>query len=396
MKFSFFYHSLVSDWNHGNAHFLRGIVSELMDRGHEVNVYEPADGWSRSNLLHDHGEAAIEQFHQVYPQLSTHYYQLEKLDLAQVADDSDVIVVHEWNEPWLVNGLGELRNRAQREGTTSDFRLLFHDTHHRAVSDAAWLKRFRLDHYDGVLAFGDVLREVYQSHGWSDCVWTWHEAADTRVFYPRKPNEHFPRGDIAWIGNWGDNERSHELETFLFEPVRRLSLSCHVYGVRYPADVLKTLSQNGVEYGNWLPNFRAPEVFANHSVTVHIPRRFYTEVLPGIPTIRPFEAMACGIPLICAPWSDCEHLFSAGEDYLVAHDSEHMQTHLQQILNDHDFADHMARHALTTIRQHHTCGHRVEQLLHILKSIDAPGLSSRSPEKNLSQQPTDIRSSSHA
>lgn len=55
MKFTFFYHSLVSDWNHGNAHFLRGVVSELISRGHQVQVFEPVDGWSRDNLLADHG-----------------------------------------------------------------------------------------------------------------------------------------------------------------------------------------------------------------------------------------------------------------------------------------------------------------------------------------------------
>ena len=392
MKFSFFYHYLVSDWNHGNAHFLRGVVSELMDRGHDVAVYEPADGWSRSNLLHDHGETAIEQFHRIYPHLSTHYYQRETLDLAHVADDSDVIFVHEWNEPWLVNGLGELHNRAKREGANSNFSLLFHDTHHRAVSDAGWIRRFRLDYYDGVLAFGEVLRKVYQSHGWNDYVWTLHEAADTSVFYPHRPNEDHPRGDVAWIGNWGDDERSHELESYLFKPIRKLSLSCHIYGVRYPADILETLRRNGVEYGNWLPNFQAPEVFANHSVTVHIPRRLYADVLPGIPTIRPFEAMACGIPLICAPWVDSEQLFSAGDDYLIAHNSEQMQTCLRQVLNDREFADHMARQALSTVRRHHTCGHRVEQLLHILASNDLAGLCAVRPVKDkLSEQATNIR-----
>jgi spore maturation protein CgeB len=50
MKFVLFYHSILSDWNHGNAHFLRGIASELVERGHQVVVYEPADGWSLSNL----------------------------------------------------------------------------------------------------------------------------------------------------------------------------------------------------------------------------------------------------------------------------------------------------------------------------------------------------------
>ena len=46
-----FCHSLVSDWNHGNAHFLRGVVSDLIARGHSVCVYEPRDAWSVVNLI---------------------------------------------------------------------------------------------------------------------------------------------------------------------------------------------------------------------------------------------------------------------------------------------------------------------------------------------------------
>jgi spore maturation protein CgeB len=62
MKFALFYHSLVSDWNHGNAHFLRGVTSELLARGHQVNVYEPADAWSVQNLLAQEGPDAIARF----------------------------------------------------------------------------------------------------------------------------------------------------------------------------------------------------------------------------------------------------------------------------------------------------------------------------------------------
>src|SRR5690606_40241082 len=64
VNIAMFYHSLVSDWNHGNAHFLRGIVSELISRGHEVTVYEPVNAWSRWNLVERHGPGPIEQFHQ--------------------------------------------------------------------------------------------------------------------------------------------------------------------------------------------------------------------------------------------------------------------------------------------------------------------------------------------
>lgn len=368
MKFSLFYHSLVSDWNHGNAHFLRGIVSELIALGHEVLVFEPEDSWSKTNLLQDHGVKAIEEFHEYYPELHSISYRQNTLDLPEITATSDVVIVHEWNEPWLVNELGRLRDAAQ-SGREGKFCLLFHDTHHRAVSDEEWLKRFRLDAYDGVLAFGEILSDVYRRHGWHNHVWTWHEAADIRMFYPRKPDPALPSGDVVWVGNWGDDERTAELETFLFGPVRDLGLSCQIHGVRYPQEVLARLARDGVEYMGWLPNYRAAEVFANHAVTVHVPRRYYAENLPGIPTIRPFEVMACGLPLICAPWQDSENLFTPGSDYLVAENGEQMRTHLRQIINDPAFAKEVSARALETIRSRHTCGHRVAQLMAIIESL---------------------------
>jgi len=53
MKIVYFTHSLDSCWNHGNAHFLRGVLDDLITRGHEVQVFEPHDAWSRANLVAD-------------------------------------------------------------------------------------------------------------------------------------------------------------------------------------------------------------------------------------------------------------------------------------------------------------------------------------------------------
>src|SRR6202044_2340210 len=97
---------------------------------------------------------------------------------------------------------------------------------------------------------------------------------------------------------------------------------------RYPDTALRDLSAAGAHYRGWLPNAKAPAVFARHALTVHVPRRAYATQLPGIPTIRVFEALACGIPLICAPWSDSESLFRPGQDYLVAPTSAAMRSEM--------------------------------------------------------------------
>lgn len=377
MKFVLFYHSLVSDWNHGNAHFLRGIVSELLARGHRVDVYEPRDGWSRQQLEKEHGHKAVEEFQRHFPQLRSQLYDLHTLDLEEALDQADVALVHEWNAPALVAGVG-------RHAPTG-CRVLFHDTHHRSVSAPEEMARYPLDHYDGVLAFGEAVRQQYLRLGWSRDAWTWHEAADARVFRPQPPGT--PDGDLVWIGNWGDEERSRELDEFLIQPVRRLGLSARVHGVRYPEQALDALARAGIDYRGWLPNYRAPEVFARFRVTAHVPRRPYVRALPGIPTIRVFEALACGIPLVCAHWPDAEGLFTPGRDYLVAATGEEMQRHLHDVVNDPALASHLAEHGLRTIRSRHTCAHRVDELLSILAALGAPAL--RTPATQ------EVRSMSH-
>ncbi|WP_374471863.1 glycosyltransferase [Phenylobacterium sp.] len=354
MKVVYFTHSLASCWNHGNAHFLRGVLRDLIRRGHEVEVFEPIDSWSLQNLLADHGQAGLAAYHQAYPELDSTTFDTA-FEVERALDGADLVVVHEWNDPALVARIGKARAAGGR------FTLLFHDTHHRAVSDPDAIRAFDLSGYDGVLAFGETLAEVYRRWGWDGRVFVWHEAADTALFHP--PAEEGTRKGLVWIGNWGDGERTAELEQFLMAPAHGAGLPLTIYGVRYPDEARAMLARYGVDYRGWLPNARAPEVFARHLATVHVPRRFYVEVLPGIPTIRIFEALACGIPLVSAPWSDSESLFRPGEDFLFARDGEQMERHLRDLTNDPDLRANLVRSGLETIRARHTCAHRVDELL---------------------------------
>jgi len=221
-----------------------------------------------------------------------------------------------------------------------------------------------------VLAFGQALADIYRAWGWGDRVFVWHEAADISLFHP--PTIERPRAGAVWIGNWGDGERTAELEAFLFAPTAALNLPLDVYGVRYPEPALAMLARHGARYRGWLPNAEAPGVFARHKMTVHVPRRFYATALPGIPTIRVFEALACGIPLVSASWRDAEALFTPGEDFLVAQDGAEMQRHLATLDADPARAAALAAHGLATIRARHSCAHRVGELLGILNRLDTP------------------------
>jgi len=365
MKVAYFTHSLASCWNHGNAHFLRGVVRELKSRGHDVRVFEPAGSWSLANLLAEHGREGLAAYAAAYPDLSSETYG-EAFDLSAALDGADLVIVHEWTDPQLVGAIGELRSRG------APFTLLFHDTHHRAVSDPDAIRTFDLSAYDGVLAFGEALSEVYRRWGWGRRAYVWHEAADTALFQP--PAAEPPRQGLVWIGNWGDGERSAELERFLLRPAQAAGLPLDVHGVRYPPEAAALLARHGASYRGWLPNALAPQVFARHLATVHVPRRYYVKTLPGIPTIRVFEALACGAPLLSAPWDDAEHLFRPGVDFLFARNAEAMTRAMRAIRDDPELRASLARSGLETIRARHTCAHRAAELLGIVAELQPPAL----------------------
>lgn len=362
MRIVMFYHSLVSDWNHGNAHFLRGIARELQHQGHDLTLYEPRAGWSVTNLLTECGPAALDDFRRAYPGLTSTAYTPGGLDLDAALDGADLVIVHEWNPHGLVARIGEHRLRRGR------YRLLFHDTHHRCVTDPAAMAAYDLTAYDGVLAFGEAVRRRYLDQRWATAAWTWHEAADARHFRPQPEPTRYD-GDLVWIGNWGDDERTAELHEFLLEPVRQLGLRAKVFGVRYPDAALRALERAGIEYGGFLPNHRVPRTLSRYRLTVHVPRRPYAAALPGIPTIRVFEALACGVPLASAPWQDTEHLFETGRDYLLAHNTHEMVETLDQLLRSPDRRAALSQNGRTTILERHTCAHRANELMSICREM---------------------------
>jgi spore maturation protein CgeB len=99
-----------------------------------------------------------------------------------------------------------------------------------------------------------------------------------------------------------------------------------------------------------------------------VPRQQYAQLMPGIPTIRVFEALACGIPLVSAPWLDLEELFRAG-DYTTVNSCDEMAGAVTHLLESPDDAAELAARGLETVLQRHTCAHRASQLSEIFQEV---------------------------
>jgi spore maturation protein CgeB len=358
-RFALFYQSLVSDWNHGNAHFLRGLMRALQARGHSTVCFEQSDNWSLTNLL-TVNPGAVAQFAAQFPDLRFEMYDPWDVEafLRERLANADVALVNEWNEPAVIRLIGRL---CQQLRVTA----LFHDTHYRVVLDDGYRDQLGLEQFGHILAFSPSVAERYRALGF-DNVSVLHEAADTTVFAPLD----LPKStDVVFVGNYGDGDRSVELEDYVFGPRRRLpALRYAIYGVRYPDHVVARLN-NGLDisYRGWLANTAVPAVYSATRTVLHVPRRQYVELLAGTPTIRVFEALACGACLISLPWQDTDGLFCAGRDFAVAHSPEEMRDLVEWLCHDDEARDRFARHGYQTILDRHTCAHRASELLRLLE-----------------------------
>ena len=364
LQIVYFAHSLRSDWNNGNTHFLRGLMREMTAVGQAVTILEPVGNWSLDNLRTElEGERSLAQFKLTYPELDIRTYDPEESEdeLQEYLHLANVVILHEWNPPSLAQRLLAWRDAL-------GFKLLFHDTHHRASSSPEQMEQFGLTRFDGVIAFGEALRRVYLERFCIAKVWTLHEAADTSVFHPLPGRER--KADVVWVGNWGEGERSTEIKEFFLDPAEQLAgeRSFTIYGVRYPAEGLRSLEVAHVRYGGYLPNLDAPAIYASAGVTVHIPRQQYSAVMTGIPTIRVFEALACGIPLISAPWQDTEELFRPGDLRFVSNADE-MTAAMLALLDHPAEAARQAERGFETVLARHTCVHRAQELTRICKEL---------------------------
>jgi spore maturation protein CgeB len=368
LRIAYFAHAVRSDWNNGNAHFLRGLLRGMCRYGHEVEIFEPEDGWSIENLCREmKGNDSLRQFEEVYPDLRVSTY--GAADVRSLGNghrwrealrETEIVILHEWNPPELAHCLLEAREEL-------GYKLLFHDTHHRASSSPEQIRLFGTDRFDGVLAFGEALRKIYQERFNIWHVWTLHEGADSTVFMPKA--DAVKERDVVWIGNWGDDERSAEICRFLLRPAEELrEYSFEIFGVRYPQQALRALKYAGVEYSGYLPNLAGPEAYASAHVTMHIPRQQYVGAMAGIPTIRVFEALACGIPLISAPWVDAERLFRDG-DICFVRDTKEAKAAIEYLVRDRKAAAEQAKRGLDTVLSRHTCIHRAEQLTAIFEEV---------------------------
>jgi spore maturation protein CgeB len=361
MKLVIFCHSLMSDWGHGAAHFLRGVVGELQAGGHAVDVYEPEDGWSRKTLLADQGQSAMVGFATRFPGLRSRRYRPGEPNLERALAGADAVLVNEWTDPALVAAVAA--HRASR----GQYKLLYHDAHHRALSDRPGWETLPLDAFDAALVADRGLADAYAKR--LARVYLWPEAADLRVIDRRERGLEggARQSELVWIGDYADHDED-AMDELLLAPIRNLGLRATVYGVRYPMRARVALERAGADFRGYLPDYAVPAALARGRLTIQIPRRADSDA-PAGRSNPPFEALACGVPLISGVREDTGDLFEPGRDFSIARSGREMASQISALLSDPARSRTLAEHGRATVRARHTCAHRIAELVAILREL---------------------------
>jgi hypothetical protein len=359
VKLGFFMQSYLADYNFGCAHFLRGLIRELLDLGHDAQVFCPADSWVAERSCALGGDAVLDEARALYPAVPTVSFEPGFAGLESHLATLDAVVVNEWIDDAIARRIGE--HGAARGGPVT----LYYDTHHRVVTAADELRAIRLDRYAMVLVLAESVAAAYKSRSLNARTEVFPEAVDDRRFSPARARA--GTGPVVWIGNYGHDERGHALIASLTGLAGRHGLAVECHGVGYPPDAIDALTAAGVRVGGWLPNTRVPAVAAGARFMLHVPRGPYAAELAGVPNIRPYEAAGLAVPLVVISPAPLGFPFVPDVHYLGFADVDAFLDAVPELIARPARLEATAWRAHDLVMAGHTCRDRAHALLALVE-----------------------------
>ncbi|HEY8357656.1 MAG TPA: glycosyltransferase [Ramlibacter sp.] len=335
--------SITSSWGNGHATTFRGLVRELVKRGHDVLFLErdqpwyaqnrdlPNPPWGRTELYDD-----LETLHERF---------------ASQVQDADLVIVGSYVPDGVA--VGEWVQR-QARGIKAFYDIDTPVTLAKlARNDCAYLAREQIAGYDLYLSFtgGPTLQRLEQEFG-APRARALYCSVDPELYYPQPLAMEW---DLGYMGTYSD-DRQPSVDAFLLEPARQRPQGRFIVaGPQYPGT--DTWPAN-VTHQPHLPPAEHRKFYNSQRFTLNVTRA--DMIAAGwSPSVRLFEAAACGTPIVSDRWAGIETLLAPGKEILLVGSTAEvlaaLETGEQERL-------HMAERARARILAEHTAHHRAAEL----------------------------------
>jgi spore maturation protein CgeB len=343
--------SITSSWGNGHATTYRGLVRELVRRGHEVLFLEREVPWYAS--------------HRDMPRPPSGRTELYA-DLADLKDrfthavrGADLVVVGSYVPQGVEVGAWVQRTA---RGVSAFYDIDTPVTLAKlARGDFEYLSPELIPGYALYLSFtgGPLLKRIERELG-SPAARPLYCSCDPELYAPQ---EREPLWDLGYLGTYSD-DRQPVLERLMLAAARGLPSGRFVVaGPQYPASIAWPANVARVEH---LAPPEHPAFYNSQRFTLNVTRA--DMVRAGYsPSVRLFEAAACAVPIISDAWEGLDTFFRPGEEILLSRSGEETRRYLQEVPEAE--RQELGRKARARVLAAHTAAHRAETLEDYTRSV---------------------------
>ncbi|MEA2574704.1 MAG: hypothetical protein QOH93_2002, partial [Chloroflexia bacterium] len=349
----------------GHATTYRGLVRELTRCGHDVLFLERDKPWYASNRdMPDPPWGRTE----LYDSLDD-----LKARFTRHVREADLVIVGSYVPEGVE--VGEWVTQTARRATA------FYDIDTPVTlaklerGDTEYLAPHLIPRYGMYLSFtgGPTLDRIQRHYG-SPMARALYCSVDPELYYPiwelgignsdlvnieANPNSQFPipkSYDLGYMGTYSD-DRQPPLDLLMLAPARRWAEGRFVVaGPQYPDHIVWPPNVRRVEH---LPPAEHREFYNAQRFTLNITRADMVKAGYS-PSVRLFEAAACGVPIISDYWDGLDTIFELGTEILVARSPEDTLSYLRDISGEERQA--IGGRARQRVLRHHTSAHRAAEL----------------------------------
>ncbi|HXS77848.1 MAG TPA: glycosyltransferase [Terracidiphilus sp.] len=351
MKIVIYGLAITSSWGNGHATTYRSLCKALARRGHQIHFVEKNLEWFRDNRDMPHPE-----FCKVH--LYTDWGESER-SLIRLSKDADAILVGSYFQDAIAAAEALLE--------TGYGPMIFYDIDTpitiaklRSEGRSEYINAAQIPQFAAYLSFtgGPVLREIEERFG-SPCAVPFYCSVDPELYRP-KPVERAFECALSYLGTHA-KDRQPKLMKFLNETAEMMPETRFIVaGAQYPKDT--TWAEN-VERITHLSPPDHPSFYCSSKFTLNLTRD--EMVAAGYsPSVRLFEASACGAAIISDYWKGLEHFLAPNEEVLLPKDAYEVAQILRMMPDGE--RTRMGLNARERVLSEHTAAHRAEQFEQIV------------------------------
>lgn len=336
--------SITSSWGNGHATTYRGLVRALAARGHHVTFLERDVPWYAGNRDLPQPPGCETYLYQSLEELRDRY--------ADVVRAADLVIVGSYVPDGIDVGQWAIE--------TAENVAAFYDIDtpitlaNLEQGSCEYLTPQMVSQYDLYLSFsgGKSLQRLEHQFD-SPLARPLYCSVDPEHYHPMEIESRY---DLGYLGTYS-TDRQPPLDMLLLEPARRHAAGRFIVaGPQYPATIQWP---ENVERIDHLPPAEHVRFYNEQRYTLNVTRAEMVRAGHS-PSVRLFEAAACGTPIISDWWIGLDELFEPGREILIGRSAEEVMRWLKE--TDGSSAQKMGEAARRRVLSEHTADRRAEQL----------------------------------